>query len=30
MQIWDTVGKALIGYSDTNSILAALPARKVG
>ncbi|HEY2747321.1 MAG TPA: hypothetical protein VGL86_22015 [Polyangia bacterium] len=30
MQIWDTVGKALLGYSDTNAILAALPARKVG
>lgn len=28
MQIWDTVGKALIGYADTNAILAALPARK--
>ena len=30
MQIWDTVGKALLGYSDTNAILAALPARKAG
>ena len=30
MQIWDTVGKALLGYSDTNAILSALPARKVG
>jgi hypothetical protein len=28
MQIWDTVGKALLGYSDTNAILAALPARR--
>jgi hypothetical protein len=28
MQIWDTVGKALLGYSDTNAILAALPPRK--
>ena len=29
-QIWDLVGKALLGYSDTNAILAALPARKAG
>lgn len=29
-QIWDLVGKTLLGYSDTNAILAALPARKVG
>ena len=27
-QIWDTVGKTLLGYSDTNAILAMLPARK--
>jgi hypothetical protein len=30
MQIWNTVGWALLGYSDSNALLAALPARKVG
>jgi hypothetical protein len=29
-QIWDLVGKTLLGYADTNAILAALPPRKVG
>jgi hypothetical protein len=28
-QIWDLVGKTLLGYSDTNAIMAALPPRKV-
>ena len=29
-QIWDLVGKTLLGYSETNAILAALPPRKTG
>lgn len=29
-QIWDLVGKTLLGYSDTSAILAALPPRKLG
>jgi hypothetical protein len=28
MQLWETVGKALLGYGEVNAVLAALPPKK--
>ena len=28
MQLWEIVGKALLGYGEVNAVLAALPAKK--